>query len=314
MFVRLHGLGGGDVARQHLVQPRAVVARQPEPGGRVALRVRVDEQRLVAGLGDAGRHVDGGGGLAHPALLVRDRVNGAHDAFEISGLGGCRTRSTGVLRPFPVAADTPPAWARSCERRAKSAAPSPCTARPHELPPARARAPRRHAARRPPPARRPRPSTPPATRPPAAAAPRTRTAPAARASARAVTTSNGASSSSSARAHATRTFSSPSASTVRSSHAHFFPTLSTRHELRLRPRDRQDEPRQAGARAEIRRWAAFRSPQLEADQRIRDVDVDLAAGSCTDVGASGSASRLRRPASVSCAAASVVARREMFHD
>ena len=40
------------------------VLRQAEADGRVALRVDVDEQRLVAGLGDAGGEVDGGGGLA----------------------------------------------------------------------------------------------------------------------------------------------------------------------------------------------------------------------------------------------------------
>ena len=54
------------------------VLRRPEADRRVGLRVDVDEQRRVAGLGDARGDVDGGRGLADAALLVRDRVDGAH--------------------------------------------------------------------------------------------------------------------------------------------------------------------------------------------------------------------------------------------
>ena len=79
---RPHGVARGDVAGQHLVEPGPLVAREPEPDGGVALRVGVDQQRLVAGLGDAGGDVDGRRGLPDAALLVRDRVNGAHCVLE----------------------------------------------------------------------------------------------------------------------------------------------------------------------------------------------------------------------------------------
>ncbi len=62
-----------------------------EPDRRVGLRVDVDEQRRVAGLGDAGRHVDRRGGLAHPTLLVGDRVDRAHRGHGSDGHG--RTRA-----------------------------------------------------------------------------------------------------------------------------------------------------------------------------------------------------------------------------
>ena len=58
--------------------------RQAERHRRVALRVEVDEQRAVARLGDAGGQVDGGGGLAHAALLVCHRIDGRHRSAEDS--------------------------------------------------------------------------------------------------------------------------------------------------------------------------------------------------------------------------------------
>ena len=87
MSVAADRVGGRDVAAQHVVEARALVARDAEPDGRVALRVDVDDQRLVAGRRDAGGDVDGGGGLPDPALLVRDRVDGGHRGFDASG--GC---------------------------------------------------------------------------------------------------------------------------------------------------------------------------------------------------------------------------------
>ena len=110
-----------------------------EADGGVALRVDVDEQRLVAGLGDAGGDVDGGGGLADPALLVRDGVDGAHAAPTLAAGAadsapngrsrariGCELmreisrRRAAVSSPFPRAAGSAPAWARPCGTRAAS--------------------------------------------------------------------------------------------------------------------------------------------------------------------------------------------------
>jgi hypothetical protein len=63
----------GDVglAQQHLVD------RGSQPGlvdagahGGIALRVEVDQQHALVQLGQSGRQVDAGGGLADPALLV----------------------------------------------------------------------------------------------------------------------------------------------------------------------------------------------------------------------------------------------------
>ena len=55
------------------------MAIDADPHRRVALWIDVDEQGPVAGLGDARRDVDRGGGLPDPALLVG---NGAHDAHD----------------------------------------------------------------------------------------------------------------------------------------------------------------------------------------------------------------------------------------
>ena len=41
--------------------------------GQRTLRVEVDQQHAAPVLGERGAQVDGGGGLAHPALLVADR-------------------------------------------------------------------------------------------------------------------------------------------------------------------------------------------------------------------------------------------------
>ena len=297
MFVRPDGVGGRDVAGQHLVEARALVAGEAEPDGGVALRVGVDQQRLVAGLGDAGGDVDRGGGLPHPALLVRDRVNGAHCALETSDPGGCRAPSTGVLRPFPPAADSPPASARPCGTRAGCGAPTRDTARPRAPPsrssPSAAAACSPSASSRASTAPFHATSDPPSRSSGAAYSHSTGSAP----SARAVTTSNGASSSSSARAHTTRTFSSPSASTVRSSHAHFFPTLSTsttsasgRAIASTSPGGPAPAPRSTIRPAS--RTAGISSPASESAM----CTFSPSRRSCTEVGADGSA---RRSSSVS---------------
>ena len=66
------------VAQQAGVRVGLEILRDPERHGRVALRIEVDEERTVAGLGHAGGHVHRRGGLPDAALLVRHRVYGRH--------------------------------------------------------------------------------------------------------------------------------------------------------------------------------------------------------------------------------------------
>ena len=61
-----------ELAGEAVVDVRLAVLRQPKRNRCVALRVEVGEQGRVAGVGDAGAEVDGGGRLTHPALLVGD--------------------------------------------------------------------------------------------------------------------------------------------------------------------------------------------------------------------------------------------------
>ena len=61
-----------DVVDRHL----EVAGVDAEAGGRVALRVEVHHEHPVVELGEGGAEVHGGRGLAHPALLVRDREDG----------------------------------------------------------------------------------------------------------------------------------------------------------------------------------------------------------------------------------------------
>ena len=70
----LDAVEGGGVGHDHVVDRGLHVAVvDPEAGRRVALRVEVDHEHAVARFGERGAQVDGGGGLAHPALLVGDR-------------------------------------------------------------------------------------------------------------------------------------------------------------------------------------------------------------------------------------------------
>jgi hypothetical protein len=52
--------------------------RHPEPGGRVALGVEIDQQRPQARMGQAGGDVRGGGRLADATLLVGHAENPSH--------------------------------------------------------------------------------------------------------------------------------------------------------------------------------------------------------------------------------------------
>ena len=60
------------------VVARRPVRAHPEPRGRVRLRIEVDHERALAGLGEAGGEVDGGRRLADAAFLVREGVDAAH--------------------------------------------------------------------------------------------------------------------------------------------------------------------------------------------------------------------------------------------
>ena len=55
-----------------MVPPAAGLPFEAEAAGGVALRIGVDEERAVAREREGGGEVDGGGGLADAALLVRD--------------------------------------------------------------------------------------------------------------------------------------------------------------------------------------------------------------------------------------------------
>src|SRR5207302_6867214 len=59
---------------EQLVGRRAVRAH-PEPGGRVRLRIEVDDERALARLGETRGEVDRGRRLPDTALLVRERVD-----------------------------------------------------------------------------------------------------------------------------------------------------------------------------------------------------------------------------------------------
>ena len=124
---RRPGIGGSTsassivaLARQDLVEPGVCARAMPEPDRRVRLRIDVHQQRLVARLCDARRDVHRGRRLAHPALLVGDRVNRAHRACTLaptrsSRRVGARSRS---MRARPVS------------RRCGSAAQRPLTRNP----------------------------------------------------------------------------------------------------------------------------------------------------------------------------------------
>ena len=66
------GLGDRHLIDQHLIGAGAAVAALDAEAGRgVALGVEIDDQHALAAGGEGGRQVDGGGGLADSALLVR---------------------------------------------------------------------------------------------------------------------------------------------------------------------------------------------------------------------------------------------------
>src|SRR5665647_3254356 len=73
--------------QQHVVHGQLELALvDARAHGGVALRVQVDHQHALADLGQPGGEVDGGGGLAHPALLVGDAKNLGHAHRDMASL------------------------------------------------------------------------------------------------------------------------------------------------------------------------------------------------------------------------------------
>ena len=170
--------------RRHVVDVRARVLRQPERDRRVALRVEVDEQRLVAGLGDRGGRGSRRWWSCPPrpsGWRLRDRAHGGSKVragsvgtatvlllgsgpnVESSRVRGAQP--SGRLRAIPGRRGKPlAAWARSCGTRAGGGARGPRTGSTRRtslgsIPSCSRPRPRP----RPPPPRRARPSRRPAT-------------------------------------------------------------------------------------------------------------------------------------------------------
>ena len=76
---------------------RDAVGAAAEAGGRVRLRVEVDEQAALAGLRETRGEVDGGRRLADAALLVRDCVDASGHRSQASR-GGGRVRSSALCQ------------------------------------------------------------------------------------------------------------------------------------------------------------------------------------------------------------------------
>ena len=76
----------GLASEQHVID-RRVEARllDPKARGRVALRVEVNEEGRALGEREAGREIDGSGGLSHAALLIDDRKDLSHPPAPQSG-------------------------------------------------------------------------------------------------------------------------------------------------------------------------------------------------------------------------------------
>jgi hypothetical protein len=71
-------LGNGGLTGEAVVGGGMKIPIGPQRHRRVALRVEVDEEGLIALSGSARGQVDGGGRLPDPALLVRHGVDLAH--------------------------------------------------------------------------------------------------------------------------------------------------------------------------------------------------------------------------------------------
>src|SRR5262249_55443355 len=88
------------------VERRAAVCALAQPGGGVRLRIEVDHERALAGLGETGSEVDRGRRLADAALLVGKRVDPAGHAFTLA-------TPADVSWPRQAASESPAEWARA---------------------------------------------------------------------------------------------------------------------------------------------------------------------------------------------------------
>src|SRR3990172_4189406 len=91
---------------------RGAVRALAEPGGRVRLRVEVDDERPLAGAGKAGGEVDGGRRLAHSPLLVCHREDASGHADNPRRRSG-RYRSAERALPGDARAAWEPGRSRS---------------------------------------------------------------------------------------------------------------------------------------------------------------------------------------------------------
>jgi len=99
------GLAGEDIFEEWTRMRWIGGEAEPAAGG--ALRVAIDQEDLAAGLGEAGGEVDGGGGLADAASVVRDGED-AQEGLRVGGGGGGGGRGGGEGE-----ADSEGGW---CER------------------------------------------------------------------------------------------------------------------------------------------------------------------------------------------------------
>jgi hypothetical protein len=73
---RLDDAGDGLVAEENVVDAGAGGFFDAQAAGGVGLGIEVDQENLLAALGQAGGEIDGGGGLADAAFLVGDGDDG----------------------------------------------------------------------------------------------------------------------------------------------------------------------------------------------------------------------------------------------
>src|SRR6185437_7456962 len=94
---------------------RALV--HPAAGGGIALRIDVDQQHAPSHHREGGGQIHGGGGLADPALLIRDRNDALHDAASLAAgaavLQAPRWRRPAL--PLPAASAECVAWQPGAE-------------------------------------------------------------------------------------------------------------------------------------------------------------------------------------------------------
>ena len=121
-----HQLVHRPLVDERLVDARcALFVLDAQRGGGVALGVEVDEQHLLAPLGEAGGHVHRGRGLAHAALLVRDHEHpGTRRRLAAARSPGRRARAVPPARSPPPTGCPGPRRGRRPPRRRRARPPS----------------------------------------------------------------------------------------------------------------------------------------------------------------------------------------------